>query len=79
MVQRAFVYVCDPHLSTQLTALPLNDCYYPSYYSLTAPQWVAAQKQKEEVKERGMDCNSARTAAGNSHFSFSGTFTLKWS
>lgn len=41
--------MCDPHLSAQLTVEPLNDCYYPSYYSLTA-QWVAAEKQRQKVK-----------------------------
>lgn len=43
--------VCDPHLSAQLTVEPLNDCYYPSYYSLTA-RWIAAEKQREKEFER---------------------------
>lgn len=50
MVRRAFVCVRDPHLSAQLTVAPLNDCYYPSYYSLTA-QWVAAEKPKKKKKK----------------------------
>lgn len=67
MVWCAFVCVFDPHLSTRLTVEPLNDCHYPSYYSLTA-QGPAAGKQRQEVKteedsqrERGMKCNRARS------------------
>ena len=45
---------CDPHPSARLTVEPPDDCYYPSYYSLTA-RWVAAGKQRQKVKrERGI-------------------------
>lgn len=49
MVPCAFVCVCDPHLSAQLTVEPLNDCHYLSYDSPTA-QRVATEKQRQKVK-----------------------------
>lgn len=67
--------VCDPHLSAQLTVEPPNDCYYPSYCSLTA-QWVAAEKQRQKVKReaviataRGPSQGIPTSSLGHSHTS----------